>query len=293
MLAQSHRIAVTIAGKMTDREDRHLDQRCADSPARSNRLLGPDDLPPLVITNRDGRSPFLLLGDHAGRAIPRALGDLGVPAAEMDRHIAWDIGIAATGERLAAALDACFIRQTYSRLVIDCNRKPDAPDLAPAVSDGTTIPANVGLTEADRARRLAEIHQPYQAAIADGIADRLARGRPTVLVSLHSFTPSMAGFDRPWLYGVLHRHDSPFSEAVLAALRSRFADRVGDNQPYAMDGRDNTIPRHADGNGLDYLELEIRQDLIAGADGQAEAAALLAGLLPEALAAMAATERAR
>ena len=213
--------------------------------------------------------------------------------AEMDRHIAWDIGIAATGERLAAGLDACFIRQTYSRLVIDCNRKPDAPDLAPAVSDGTTIPANIGLTEADRARRLAEIHQPYQAAIADHIAGRLARGQPTVLVSLHSFTPSMAGVARPWLYGVLHRNDSPFSDAVLARLRAMIGDKAGDNQPYAMDGRDNTIPRHADGNGLDYLELEIRQDLIAGPEGQEAAAVLLADLLPRALAALPAPEHDR
>lgn len=204
----------------------------------------------------------------------------------MDRHIAWDIGIAATGERLADLLDACFVRQTYSRLVIDCNRKPDAPDLAPAVSDGTTIPANVGLTDADRAARLAEIHAPYQTAIAGLIAERTARGRPTVLVSLHSFTPTMAGFARPWLYGVLHRSDSPFSDAMLAQLRDAFGERAGDNQPYAMDGRDNTIPRHADGNGLDYLELEIRQDLIAEADGQAAAAALFADLLPRALAAL-------
>lgn len=260
-----------------------MDQRCADSPAWSNRLLGPDDLPPFVITNRDGRSPFLLLGDHAGRAIPRSLGDLGVPAAEMDRHIAWDIGVAATGERLAAALDACFIRQTYSRLVIDCNRRPDAPDLAPAISDGTPVPANADLTGADRARRLAEIHQPYQTAIADRIADRLERGQPTVLVSLHSFTPIMAGIARPWLYGVLHRNDSPFSDAVLGLLRAAFGDQAGDNQPYAMDGRDNTIPRHADANGLDYLELEIRQDLIADGAGQARAAALVAEILRAAL----------
>ena len=213
--------------------------------------------------------------------------------ADMDRHIAWDIGIAATGDRLAAALDACFVRQTYSRLVIDCNRKPDAPDLAPAVSDGTTIPANIGLTEANRARRLAEIHQPYQAAIADHITGRLARGQPTVLVSLHSFTPSMAGVARPWLYGVLHRNDSPFSDAVLTRLRAMFGDKAGDNQPYAMDGRDNTIPRHADGNGLDYLELEIRQDLIAGPEGQEAAAVLLADLLPRALAALPAPEHDR
>lgn len=260
-----------------------MDQRCADSPARSNRLLGPDDLPPFVVTNRDGRSPFLLLGDHAGRAIPRALGDLGVPAPEMDRHIAWDIGVAATGERLATTLDACFIRQTYSRLVIDCNRKPDAPDLAPAISDGTTIPANVGLTAAGLAARKAEIYAPYQAEIGALLDARRARGLPTVLVSLHSFTPVMQGVGRPWRYGVLHRGDSPFSDRVLARLRADLGDAAGDNAPYAMDGRDNTIPLHADARGLDYLELEIRQDLIVDAAGQAEAAAFVGAILLAAL----------
>lgn len=256
----------------------------ADSTPASNLLLGRDDPSPVIVVNPGGGSPFLLLGDHAGRAIPRRLGDLGVPAAEMDRHIAWDIGIAATGEHLARALDACFVRQTYSRLVIDCNRRPDAADLAPALSDGTAIPANAGLTHADRASRLAEIHQPYQRAIGDQIAARIARGQPTVLVSLHSFTPTMGGQARPWRYGVLHRHDSPFSDAVLAMLRQRLGDEAGDNQPYAMDGRDNTIPRHADGHGLDYLELEIRQDLIADEAGQARAAAFVAEVLRAALA---------
>ena len=239
-----------------------------------------------MVLNRSGRSPFLLLGDHAGRAIPERLGDLGVSPADMDRHIAWDIGIAGVGAALAEALDACFVRQTYSRLVIDCNRRPDAPDLAPAVSDGVAIPANTGLTDTDRAARLAEIHQPYQAAIAELIAERLERGQQTLLVSLHSFTPTMNGFARPWLYGVLHRGDSALSDAMLALLRTAFREQAGDNQPYAMDNRDNTIPLHADRNGLDYLELEIRQDLIGNAAGQAKAAALFADLLPRALAAL-------
>jgi predicted N-formylglutamate amidohydrolase len=281
MLAQSHRIAVTVAREMTDRKDRHLDQRSADSPAGANRLTSLDDLPPVVVTNRGGRSPFLLLGDHAGRAVPRALGDLGVSMADMDRHIAWDIGIAATGERLAVALDACFIRQTYSRLVIDCNRKPDAPDLAPAVSDGIPIPGNAGLSAEDLAARRASIYDPYHAAIAALLNDRAARGQKTLLVSLHSFTPVMQGFVRPWRYGVLHRGDSPLSDRMLTLLQAALGYEAGDNEPYAMDGRDNTIPLHADARGLDYLELEIRQDLIAEAAGQAEVATFVARLLEQ------------
>jgi len=260
-----------------------LTEGWADSTPASNLLLDRDDPSPVIVVNPGGASPFLLLGDHAGRAIPRRLGDLGLAPAAMDLHIAWDIGVAAVGERLTAALDAPFVRQRYSRLVIDCNRNPDAADLAPAVSDGVVVPGNANLSAADLADRLTAIHAPYQAAIAAALDDRARGGLPTILVSLHSFTPVMAGFARPWRYGVLHRNDSPFSARVLARLRDVLGDAAGDNQPYAMDGRDHTVPRHADARGLDYLELEIRQDLIAGPEGQAAAAALLADLLPAAL----------
>lgn len=234
--------------------------------------------------NRGGASPFVLLGDHAGRAIPAALGDLGVPPAAMDLHIAWDIGIAAVGALLAPMLDAPFVQQHYSRLVIDCNRKPGAADLAPAVSDGVTIPGNVGLTDGALGARRATIYDPYQAAIAAVLDDRAARGLRTILVSLHSFTPVLQGFSRPWRYGVLHRGDSPFSDSVLARLQVLLGHQAGDNEPYAMDGRDNTIPLHADARGLDYLELEIRQDLITEPAGQSAAAAFVAALLRDALA---------
>lgn len=248
-------------------------------------MLGPDDVSPFVVVNPGGGSRFLLLGDHAGRAVPKALAGLGVAAEAMDLHIAWDIGVAGLGERLAKALDACFIHQAYSRLVIDCNRQPGAADAAPAVSDGTTIPGNAGLSEADMAARRAAIYAPYQDRIADELDRRAAAGRPTLLVSLHSFTPTMAGFARPWRFGVLHRNDSALSRAMLAVLREAMGNEVvGDNQPYAMDGIDNTIPLHADARGLDYLEIEVRQDLIAEAAGQATVAALLAPLLERAAA---------
>ncbi len=254
----------------------------ADSLIPSNRLLGRDDPSPVIVTNPGGSSPLLLLGDHAGRAIPAALAGLGVPPDAMDLHIAWDIGTAGLGERLATAVDACFIRQAYSRLVIDCNRRPETAGAMPAVSDGVVIPGNADLDPEARAARREAIYAPYQARIGQELDTRQGRGQPTLLVSLHSFTPQMDGIVRPWRFGVLHRGDSPLSHRVLGLLQAELGELVGDNRPYAMDEIDNTIPLHADPRRLDYLELEVRQDLIADAAGQDEVAAFLARLLAEA-----------
>jgi len=202
----------------------------------------------------------------------------------MDSHIAWDIGVAALGAALAEGLDAAFIRQTYSRLVIDCNRAPGVPESVPAMSDGVTIAGNLGLTASDIAARQDEIYAPYHARIAALLDERGRRGQATWLVSLHSFTPVFRGAARPWRYGVLHRGDSALSRRVLSALREAVGEDAGDNQPYAMDATDNTIPLHADAHGLDYLELEVRQDLIAEAAGQRAIAAFIGDVLPRALA---------
>jgi predicted N-formylglutamate amidohydrolase len=253
-----------------------------DSGAGSSRLLVAGDPHPVIVLDAGAPSAFLLLGDHAGREIPLRLDRLGLTTAALDRHIAWDIGIAGLGTRLSALLEAPFIRQVYSRLVVDCNRRPGATDAIPEVSDGTLVPGNRDLSPQAVAARFAEIHQPYQDAIAQALDGR--RGRRTVLVALHSFTPSMAGRDRPWKLGVLHRHDSAFSSAMLARLRAALGEAlVGDNAPYAMDGADNTIPLHADPRGLDYLELEVRQDLLAGETAQAAMAQWLAPHLQAAL----------
>lgn len=224
---------------------------------RGQTLLGREDPPAVAIFNPQGRSPFLLTGDHAGNAIPGRLGDLGIGADDRGRHIAWDIGVAALGRALATRLDAVFVAQTYSRLVIDCNRDPAAPDAVPAISDGTTIPGNA---DPDRAARIAEIHAPYQAAVAAEIARRDA----TIVIALHSFTPVMAGIARPWSIGVLHDgHEDGFARRLLARLEARGDLTVGDNAPYRMDGTDHTVPRHAFAAGLAYAELELRQDLLA------------------------------
>lgn len=245
-------------------------------------MLTCDDPSPVVVINPGGASPLLLLGDHAGRAVPAVLAGLGLDAAAMELHIAWDIGVARLGERLAARLDACFIAQAYSRLVIDCNRAPDNPTSIPKVSDGVQIPGNQGLTPAEAQARRDEILHPYQQAIAAELDRRAAAGQVVRLVSLHSFTPVMDGFARPWRTGVLHRNDSALSSRMLTLLRETMGEAAGDNEPYRLDERDYTVPLHADARGLDYLELEVRQDLLADDAGVEAMAALLADLLARA-----------
>ena len=205
---------------------------------------------------------------------------LGLSAASMDRHIAWDIGAAGVSDRLAKALNAPVIRQRYSRLVIDCNRDPSRADAMPAVSDRTSIPANVDLSQADRDARIADIHVPYHEAITAELDAQAAAGRAPSLVLVHSFTPRMNDIDRPWTCGVLHHGESALSHAMLARLQGEAGQVVGDNEPYAFDSIDYTAPRHALARGLDYVELELRQDLIAHEDGQIEWAERLARLIP-------------
>ena len=242
--------------------------------------LGADEPGPAIVRAGLAECPFVLVADHAGNAIPRALGNLGLGEDELARHIAWDIGIAGVADALAERLGAPLVRQRYSRLVIDCNRDPARADAIPEVSDGSAIAGNVGLEAAGRAARIAAIHAPYHDAIAAALGQR----QTPILIALHSFTPAMNGFARPWHAGVLHdRGDTRFSDAVLAGLRARVDAPVGDNEPYAMDGIDFTVPHHCYAAGLAYAEIEIRQDLIADAAGQGRWAGLLADVLNEAL----------
>ncbi len=253
-------------------------------PDASSALLQPGDPPPVTVANPGAKSPFVIVCDHAGRVVPQSLGRLGLPDEAFETHIAYDIGAAALAGRLGRALDACVISQTYSRLVIDCNRAPGHPGSIAEVSDGVAIPANLALTPEKIAAREAEIHRPYHDRIALELAARSEAGLPTVLVCQHSFTPSMAGFDRPWHIGVLHLGDSPVSSIMLDVLAAERDLTVGDNEPYAMDRIDYTAPRHAIGPNRDMLELEVRQDLISDEQGQALWAERLARLLPMALA---------
>ena len=261
-----------------------MEDGARDLGATSSHLLAAGDPSPVAVENPGGQSPLLLLGDHAGRAIPARLGDLGLSAGDLGRHIALDIGVAGLGRELARRLDASFFHQRYSRLVIDCNRDPASEDSIVAASDGSPITGNVGLSSGARQDRIRAVFQPYHDRIAAELDVRAAKGRRTVLVSLHSFTPILGDQPRPWRFGVLHRGDSAFSMAVLASLGARWGEDVGDNLPYAMDDVDFTIPFHAERRGLDYVELETRQDLILRRRDQIRVARTLACALEEALA---------
>src|ERR1700738_1234694 len=151
-------------------------------------LLHPDEPHPITLDNEAGQSVFFLTCDHAGRVIPRRLGRLGLPEAETERHIAWDIGIGAVGKQLSRLLDAAVVVQTYSRLVIDCNRDPAVPSSIPEISETTDIPGNRGLGEAARAARVEAIFRPYHDTIAAALDRRALAGPASVFVGLGSLT---------------------------------------------------------------------------------------------------------
>ena len=249
------------------------------------KLLGHDDPAPFTVYNPNGSSPFVLVGDHAGQQIPRQLGDLGLPQVELDRHIGWDIGIAGVTGQLAGLLDAFAILQTYSRLVIDCNRPLDSSSSIVSSSDGTLVPGNQDLPEPQRTARALEIFAPYHARITQELDQRSVQSQAPVLIAMHSFTPVFAGETRPWHVGVLYHRDTRLAHALLAALKEEPDLVVGDNQPYSIsDGSDFAVPVHGEQRGLLHVELEIRQDLIADAQGQAQWAQRLARILPTLLA---------
>ena len=253
-------------------------------------LLGDDDPPPFEVVNPSGRARAVLLCDHASRAVPAALDNLGLDHAVLRRHIGWDIGAADVTRRLAGLLDAPALLAGYSRLVIDCNRPPDTPGSIPVVSDGVAVPGNQGLDGgAARARHDAcfrPYHQAIEAVIAQaGVngADEMTMG--PAIISIHSFTPAMDGVERPWHVGVLWHGDHRMSAPLLAALRRDPTLPVGDNQPYS--GRaplPYTIPTHGEAPGRPHVAVEIRQDLIETPPGAAAWAERLAAALQTVLA---------
>ncbi|MBV9758788.1 MAG: N-formylglutamate amidohydrolase [Alphaproteobacteria bacterium] len=247
------------------------------------RLLDADEPPPFSVLRAGGKSDFVLAADHAGRLVPRRLGTLGLPESERARHIAWDIGIAGVTERLSAALDAPAVLQTYSRLVIDCNRGHDVDSSIPTISETTPVPGNRDLSAAERAARQREIFAPYHGRIRALLDARAKTHRRSVLIAMHSFTPVFKGERRPMQVGVLYNRDPRFARILLDLLRGENGLVVGDNAPYAVsDATDYTVPMHGERRGIPHAEIELRQDLIEGEAGQAEWAARLARLLPAA-----------
>lgn len=248
---------------------------CLPYPAAP--LLGEGDPPPLEVLDPGGRAPVLLACDHASRLVPAALGRLGLAEPVFDLHIAWDIGAEGVARRLSRLLDAPALFAGYSRLVIDLNRGLDEPSLIPEVSDGIAIPGNQGLSEAARTARIEALYWPWHRAVASELRrlDALG-GAPATLIGIHSFTPEMDGVVRPWQIGVLWDDPCELARPLMAALVGQGLC-VGDNEPYS--GREpggGTLESHALEVGRPGLSVEIRQDLIADAAGQAEWADRLA-----------------
>ncbi|MBV9198330.1 MAG: N-formylglutamate amidohydrolase [Alphaproteobacteria bacterium] len=252
-------------------------------PVTAAVLLDGDEPRPVTLENEAGGSVFFLTCDHAGRAFPRRLGTLGLPEHETWRHIAWDIGIGGVGRELSRLLDAAVVLQTYSRLVIDCNRDPEVPSSIPQISETTEIPGNCGLGKAERAARVEAIFRPYHDAITAALDRRAATGRASALVALHSFTPVFKAVARPWHVAVLFNRDPRLAHCLAELLRAEGGLVVGENEPYAVgDLTDYTVPVHGERRGLPHVEIEIRQDLITRPEGQVEWAQRLARLLPAA-----------
>jgi predicted N-formylglutamate amidohydrolase len=251
------------------------------SEASEQRLLTSDEPSPFEIHGADGRSGFVITCDHAGRRLPRSLGDLGVGPIDLARHIAWDVGAGEVARRLGQALDAVVLSQRYSRLVIDCNRAPGSAESIVTISERTPIPGNRDVDDAAADRRAREIFHPYHDQIRAELDRRARAARPAWLVAIHSFTPIFMDASRPWHAGVLHLRDTRLARPMLQRLRDETNLVVGDNEPYRADERtDFSIVEHAERRGLPYVELEIRQDLIADPVGQAAWADRLARLLP-------------
>jgi len=234
-------------------------------------LLGPGDPPAAEIVNPAGGAPLLLLCDHASNAVPKSLHGLGVDPSALRLHVAWDIGAAEVARRLAARFDAPLVLSGYSRLVIDCNRRPDHPASIPAESDGVAVPANRNLDGAAAERRRLACFQPYHDAIDRLLAGFAARKLVPAVLSIHSFTPVFAHEARPWQVGVLWNRDPRIPEPLLAALRADPRIAVGDNQPYdARDDHGYSMKRHTEEAGLPHALIEIRQDLIDTRHGAEE-----------------------
>ena len=246
-----------------------------ETNTETKALLMPTEPPAFEVVNPEGCSSVVLVCDHASNRVPAKLGSLGLESHQLAGHIGWDPGAADVARRLSMCLDTPLLLSGYSRLVIDCNRPLASEESIAQQSAGMLIPGNCELTPEQRALRINILFQPYHQAI-----DRLLDGRkqrPSMLLSIHSFTPILHGEQRPWQIGVSHWRDARLATRMISALAQVGDLVVGDNQPYPIDHfTDYTIPVHGEGRGLPSIMLEIRQDEIMTTEGAATYAARLA-----------------
>lgn len=230
-------------------------------------LLAEFEPAPFDSKNEDGTSPFVIVCEHAGRRLPASLGTLGLDEEHLAQHFMWDIGALDLARAIAARLDAPLAMQRYSRMICDCNRHWEAASFIPRDGEGIPVPANIDVTAAEREQRKDEIWQPFQNGVAALLDRREARGKQTLLVTIHSFTPVFFGVQRHMDYGVLFDRNDSLSPALLKVLRTRHGDKALANQPYNMSREtDYTVPVHGEDRGLDSVEIEVRNDLLSTAD---------------------------
>lgn len=248
---------------------------------RAEARLEASQLPPAITINPEGRSPFVLVCDHASNRIPERYGDLGLTLAQRLEHIAWDPGALSVCQALVDLLDAPLVHSTVSRLIIDCNRETDSPELIRTLSEATAIAANIDVSPEERARRIGDYHAPFHLAIERLLDRRAGLGLPTVLVCMHSFTPIYLNVQRPWPIGLIHGRDTGYTQKLFDALKAEDPTLdLGWNEPYAaLNGVTLTLEKHGDGRGLDATMIEIRNTEILEPAGVAFWAARLARCL--------------
>jgi predicted N-formylglutamate amidohydrolase len=214
---------------------------------------------------------LLIICDHARNAVPPELPEtLGLPAEQMQRHIAYDIGAEGVARHLAARLGAECLIANWSRIVIDPNRSTDDPTLVRKIYDGAIIPGNRHADDAEIARRRETYYTPYHEAIDSFLSEAQARGEVPLVLSIHSYTPQLIGKPpRPWHIGVLWDEiDGRLARPLIEALREDGDCVVGDNEPYAGTFPGDTMATHVYARGLPGTLVEIRNDLISEPEGQ-------------------------
>jgi predicted N-formylglutamate amidohydrolase len=235
---------------------------------------------PVEVINIDGQSDIVLICEHASDYIPPSLENLGLPSDELERHIAWDIGARGVTRALSEKLDAPAFLGTYSRLVIDLNRPLESPTSIPVRSESTDIPGNINIENGIREVRIEKIFTPFQKAISSYLDERATGSRETRIVAIHSFTPIFFGQARPWHVGVLFDKSRDYGESVISALGEEQGLIVDANVPYVIDRmEDYAVPIHGEDRGYDAILIEVRQDLIAEPEGQADWASRLGDAL--------------
>jgi predicted N-formylglutamate amidohydrolase len=238
-------------------------------------MIGPEDPPPYTIINARGQAKILLVGDHVSNIIPRAFENLGLDDAVLEQHVAYDIGTRKLIHHLSQHLDAPAVLAGYSRLVVDLNR-----------SDNVVIPGNQNMSDEHRNQRIHSFYTPYRKSIDMTLHRFRENNVVPAFISIHSFTPEMAGFSRPWHAGILWDKDPRIPLPLMQNLRGHTDGfNIGDNEPYSgKHPADYTIDHHAEAAGIPHVSIEIRQDLVNTENGAERWATILHDALRDVLA---------